>query len=143
MSPPGSATESDTSGRLLTVDEAQAGVFAAIAGPTEAEIAYLSAAAGRVLAEAVVSTTALPPWDNSAMDGYAVRAADTAGATDDEPVRLEVTGEVRAGSAPDVELRRGTAIRIATGAPVPPRTTPPTRCCRPTEGSRTSTRRAA
>jgi molybdopterin molybdotransferase len=55
------------------------------------------------------------------MDGYAIRAADTEGATEDQPVRLEVIGEVRAGQAPDVEVRRGAAIRIATGAPVPPR----------------------
>jgi molybdopterin molybdotransferase len=54
------------------------------------------------------------------MDGYAVRAADIASADDDAPVRLEVTGEVRAGSAPDRAVERGTAIRIATGAPLPP-----------------------
>ncbi len=82
---------------------------------------YLSDALGRVLAEPVTSTTDLPPWDNSAMDGYAVRAADTAGATEDGPVRLEVVGEVRAGQAPEVEVPRGGAVRIATGAPVPPR----------------------
>jgi molybdopterin molybdotransferase len=105
---------------LLSVEEARAAVLAAVPGPTDAEVAYLSEALGRVLAEPVVSTTALPPWDNSAMDGYAIRAADTAGATDDEPARLEVIGDVGAGRAPDVEVRRGTAVRIATGAPVPP-----------------------
>ena len=105
---------------LLTVEEALAAVLEAIPGPTEAELAYLSEAVGRVLAADVVSTTALPPWDNSAMDGYAIRAVDSAGATDDGPVRLEVVGEIRAGAAPDVEVRRGTAVRIATGAPVPP-----------------------
>jgi molybdopterin molybdotransferase len=54
------------------------------------------------------------------MDGYAIRAADVADATEDAPVRLEVVGDVGAGRAPDVEVRRGTAVRIATGAPVPP-----------------------
>ena len=62
------------------------------------------------------------------MDGYAIRAADTAGATEDAPVRLDVIGEVAAGRAPDVEVRRGgTAVRIATGAPVPPGATPSSR----------------
>jgi molybdopterin molybdotransferase len=106
---------------LLSVEEARDSVLAAIAGPTDVEIAYLPEALGRVLAEPVVSTTALPPWDNSAMDGYAIRSADTAAATEDGPVRLEVIGDVRAGQAPDAEVARGTAIRIATGAPVPPR----------------------
>ncbi len=95
-------------------------MFAAIAGPTEPEVAYLSEALWRVAAEPVVSPIALPPWDNSAMDGYAIRAADVASATDTDPTRLEVIGEVRAGQAPDVTVRRGTAVRIATGAPLPP-----------------------
>jgi molybdopterin molybdotransferase len=105
---------------LLSVEDALAAVLAAIAGPTDREVVFLSEALGRVLADPVVSTTALPPWDNSAMDGYAVRAADTTGARDDAPIRLDVTGEVRAGFAPEVEVRRGTAVRIATGAPLPP-----------------------
>lgn len=105
--------------RLLSVEEARDAVLAEIAGPTETEVAYLSEARGRILAEDVMSLTALPPWDNSAMDGYAIRAADVAAATDDRPVRLDVIGEVRAGSAPDVQVERGTAIRIATGAPIP------------------------
>ncbi len=66
----------------MSVEDARAAVLAAVAGPTEIEVVYLSEALGRVLAEPVASTTDLPPWDNSAMDGYAVRAADTAGATD-------------------------------------------------------------
>ena len=109
------------SDRLLTVEEARDAVLAAIPGPTEPELAFLSEARGRVLAEDVMSLTALPPWDNSAMDGYAVRAADVAGATEDSPVPLQVVGEVRAGTAPEREVERGTAIRIATGAPIPPR----------------------
>ena len=120
MTARGAAAEAEPSRRLRTVEEALTAVFAAIAGPTEPELAYLSEAVGRVLAEPVVSTTALPPWDNSAMDGYAVRSTDTAGATEEAPARLEVIGEVRAGAAPDVEVRRGTAVRIATGAPIPP-----------------------
>jgi molybdopterin molybdotransferase len=106
--------------RLLSVEEAQAQVFGAIAGPTPPEMAWLSEARGRVAAAPVVSPIALPPWDNSAMDGYAIRVADVASATEDAPARLEVIGEVRAGQAPDTPVRRGTAVRIATGAPVPP-----------------------
>jgi len=75
----------------------------------------LPAAPGRVLAEDVFSDVDLPPFDRSAMDGYAVRAADVAGA----PVTLTVTGELRAGQYPDHEVGPGEAIRIMTGAPVP------------------------
>jgi molybdopterin molybdotransferase len=107
--------------RLLSIEEARDAVLAAIDGPTEAEHAFLSEARGRVLAEDVMSLTALPPWDNSAMDGYAIRAADVAAATDATPVLLSVVGEVRAGTAPEADVDRGTAVRIATGALVPPR----------------------
>jgi len=73
-----------------------------------------------VAAEAVHSPIHLPPWDNSAMDGYAIRAADVRGATEGRPVRLVVVGEVRAGQARMQRLEDGTAVRIATGAAVPP-----------------------
>ncbi|HEX7347256.1 MAG TPA: gephyrin-like molybdotransferase Glp [Candidatus Limnocylindrales bacterium] len=110
-----------TTDRLLTVEEARDRVFAAIAGPTPSEVAWLSEALGRVAAERVTSPIALPPWDNSAMDGYAIRAGDTSAASDEAPVNLEVIGEVRAGQPPNTEVRHGTAVRIATGAPVPPK----------------------
>jgi molybdopterin molybdotransferase len=107
-------------GELLTVDAAQATVLAgtvplAAEGPVDPE-----AALGRVLAAPVVAATSLPPWDNSAMDGYAIHAADVAGASEDAPARLTVVGEARAGVVADVRVLDGTAIRIATGAPVPP-----------------------
>ena len=76
----------------------------------------LDDALGRVLAEDVVSDTDLPPFDRAAMDGYALRAADVAGA----PAALEVVGEVRAGQWPDLTVGPGQAVRIMTGAPVPP-----------------------
>jgi molybdopterin molybdotransferase len=106
--------------RLLSVDEARAQVLAAGHGPLPSESVPILAGLGRVLAEPVVAATSLPPWDNSAMDGYAIRAADTAGVTEAAPVSLRVTGEVRAGVAPDVAVEPGTAVRIATGAPIPP-----------------------
>jgi molybdopterin molybdotransferase len=80
-----------------------------------AEEVALDEALGRVLAEDVRSDLDLPPFDRSAMDGYAVRAADVASA----PVALEVVGEVPAGRWPDREVGPGQAIRIMTGAPVP------------------------
>ncbi|KRC46119.1 MULTISPECIES: gephyrin-like molybdotransferase Glp [unclassified Nocardioides] len=75
-------------------------------------------ARGRVLAEPVRASEPLPSFDNSGMDGYAVRAADVAGATDATPVTLPVEGDIPAG-APVGELAPGTTLRIMTGAPVP------------------------
>jgi molybdopterin molybdotransferase len=106
--------------RLLSVEEARERVFATIDGPTEPEIAWLSEARGRVAAAPLDSPIALPPWDNSAMDGYAIRAADVSTASEDAPVTIEVVGEIRAGEASEATVRRGTALRIATGARLPP-----------------------
>jgi molybdopterin molybdotransferase len=77
-------------------------------------------ALGRALAEDVHATVTLPPWDNSAMDGYAVRAEDVRGAGREREVALTVVGLIRAGDAPSTPVRAGEAIRIMTGAPVPP-----------------------
>ncbi len=76
-------------------------------------------AAGRVLAGPVVARTSLPPWDNSAMDGFAVRSGDVAGASAEHPVMLRVLGEVAAGHAPTRDVEGGTALRITTGAMLP------------------------
>lgn len=83
----------------------------------------LADAAGRALAEEIRSRVDHPPWDNSAMDGFAVRAADVEGARPDRPVRLPVAGEIHAGDPADAPLEPGTAVRVATGAPVPEGTT--------------------
>jgi molybdopterin molybdotransferase len=74
---------------------------------------------GQVLAEDVYSTIDIPPLDNSAMDGYALRAKDTRGASESSPRYLVVVGEVAAGSLPTKEVKPETAIRIMTGAPLP------------------------
>ncbi len=74
---------------------------------------------GQVLAEDIYSTIDIPPADNSAMDGYAVEAEDTYGASELEPRILPVVGEVAAGSISSEEVKPGTAIRIMTGAPLP------------------------
>lgn len=87
-----------------------------VALPTEG--VGLGAAVGRILAETVTSAWEFPGFDNSAMDGYAVRAADIAAATTEAPIALPVSGESRAGGTPPA-LRNGAAIRIMTGAPLP------------------------
>ena len=74
---------------------------------------------GQVLAEDIYSTVNVPPLDNSAMDGFALRAEDTHGASEASPRYLAVTGEIAAGSLPTTKVRPGTAIRIMTGAPLP------------------------
>jgi molybdopterin molybdotransferase len=75
---------------------------------------------GLVLAQDVPSPISLPPFDNSAMDGYAVRFVDVAGATVDEPVVLPVAADLPAGASDLQVLQPGTAHRIMTGAPLPP-----------------------
>jgi molybdopterin molybdotransferase len=80
----------------------------------------LEAALGRVPAEPVVARHALPGFARATVDGFAVRAADTYGASEGLPSYLELAGEVRMGRPPSVEVRPGTAAAIATGAPLPP-----------------------
>ena len=103
---------------MLTVAEAVARVTAGVE-PLPPERVPLLDAPGRVLAEAAVAPYTMPPWDNSAMDGYAVRAADVAGASAEAPVRLRVLETVAAGAFPTTPVRPGEATRIMTGAPLP------------------------
>ncbi|TMD45797.1 MAG: molybdopterin molybdotransferase MoeA, partial [Chloroflexi bacterium] len=79
----------------------------------------LPEARGRVLAEEIRSERDVPPFANSAMDGYAVRARDVAQASAAQPVRLRVLGEIRAGAAPPGSVQPQTALRIMTGAMIP------------------------
>jgi molybdopterin molybdotransferase len=90
------------------------------ARPLGAETLPAPEALGRVAAEAVVATRRLPPLDNSAMDGYALRAADARGAAPGRPALLPLAFEVAAGDATLRELPGGSAARIFTGAPLPP-----------------------
>src|SRR5439155_20257570 len=105
--------------RLLSLEEALGRLLDGVE-TLPAEMAPLQESAGRVLAADVYADVALPPWDNSAMDGFAVRAADVAEATTGRSVRLRVTGEIAAGQVPRGDVAPGTAQRIMTGAPLPP-----------------------
>ncbi|HUR95927.1 MAG TPA: hypothetical protein VMY76_15195, partial [Gemmatimonadales bacterium] len=104
-------------GGLLRLEEALVRMLDGLE-PLPAERVALEDAQGRVLADAIDSRLTMPPWDNSAMDGFAVRSADVVRATPDNPVVLEVIGESAAGRASGVEVREGTAVRILTGAPL-------------------------
>jgi len=99
---------------VLTVEQALQQILEC-ARPLGTERVDVRAALGRVLAEPIVSRRVIPPWPNSSMDGYAVRAVDTAAA----PVTLPVVARIQAGAAPDHVLGPGQAMRIFTGAPMP------------------------
>jgi len=103
---------------LISVEEALAEILSHVRPLNPERVAILDAL-GRVLAEEIVSDIDIPPFDNSAMDGYAVRAADVARASAESPVRLAVTGSVAAGYVSSGRVEPGTAIRIMTGAPLP------------------------
>src|SRR5262245_56560205 len=95
---------------LISIEEAQRLVVERLA-QLEAERVPIERAFGRVLAEQAVATTDVPPFASSAMDGYAVRAADT----ETPPTRLAVVGRVAAGSPETKELAAGEAMAISTG----------------------------
>ncbi len=103
---------------MLSVSEAKALVCAAFR-PVAAETVSVAAAAGRVLASDVAARVTQPPWDVSAMDGYAVRAKDTVSADEAKPVKFHLVGESAAGCGYKGRLEAGQAVRISTGAPVP------------------------
>ena len=102
----------------FSVQEASARILSG-ARPLPTESVRLRDALGRVLAEDVVSPIEHPPWDNSSMDGYAVRSADVAGASAEQPVVLPVLETIAAGRRPTLSIQPGTASRIMTGAPIP------------------------
>ena len=104
--------------QLLSVDTALDNILAAMK-TLDAETVSLPDAYDRVLAEAIVSPIDLPPFDNSAMDGYALRHEDSAAASSDSPATLSVAMDIMAGSAPERQLHPGHAARIMTGAPIP------------------------
>ncbi|MFI8514886.1 gephyrin-like molybdotransferase Glp [Streptomyces sp. NPDC085460] len=104
---------------LWSVDEHLADILATVRPLDPIELPLLDAQ-GCVLVEDVTVPVALPPFDNSSMDGYAVRVTDVAGATEEFPAVLTVVGDVAAGAGGLPEVGPGQAARIMTGAPLPP-----------------------
>src|SRR5438132_2294452 len=109
-----SPTSARAAERLLTVDEALERILARVSPLAPRNVPLLDSV-GRTLAADVVADRDVPPFRNSAMDGYAVRGADVATA----PVTLRVTGEIAAGATPKARVGAGEAMRIMTGAPMP------------------------
>jgi molybdopterin molybdotransferase len=103
---------------MMRLEEARARILEGVR-PLSADAVPLASALGRVAAEDVHARLTLPPWDNSAMDGFAVRSADVRAATADAPVRLRVVGESAAGHAPSAGVGAGTAVRVLTGGLLP------------------------
>jgi molybdopterin molybdotransferase len=103
---------------MLTVAEASERILAEVKA-LAAETVPLRQALGRVLAEDVSATVTMPPWSNSSMDGYAVRSADITPVMSGEPVKLRVIATIAAGESAPRALKRGEAMRIMTGAPIP------------------------
>jgi len=103
---------------MIPVEEALGIILDSVKPLSTHRVAILSAL-GKVLAEDIYAGDHIPPWDNSAMDGYAVRAADLAGASADRPIRLKVIEDLPAGRVSSREIGTGEAVRIMTGAPLP------------------------
>src|SRR2546430_6069585 len=103
---------------MLELEQARQRIFDCLSTlPSEA--VFLSEAAGRILTEPLIGTLDLPPVDNSAMDGYAVRAADLAQASRENPVTLQALGEIPAGSSATFTIMPRTCVRLFTGSPLP------------------------
>lgn len=103
---------------MITVEEARTYILKHFQ-PLEPERVHLLDALDRVLAEDVISDLNVPPFNNSAMDGYALRADDIGGATREKPTTLRVIGDIAAGYVTLKKIERGESMRIMTGAPMP------------------------
>jgi molybdopterin molybdotransferase len=104
---------------MISVEEARERILSFFERLEPASVPLLDAL-GQVLAEDVVAPFDIPPLDNTAMDGYAVRAADTTGASEEQPRELTVVADLAAGYVADRPVGEGEAMRIMTGAPMPP-----------------------
>ncbi len=103
----------------VTLEEARA-ILLENSRPVSAETVGLEECSGRIAAEDVKACANVPPFDRSPYDGYAFRAEDTKAASDKNPSVLRILEEIPAGGVPHKEVVRGTAVKILTGAPVPP-----------------------
>src|SRR5437667_137216 len=105
---------------MLELEEAQKRILAVISTLSPERITLGDGAVGRIFAESVDAPIDLPSFDNSAMDGYALRADDLKGASAETPVHLELRGQSPAGGVLPEAIAPGTCVRIFTGAPLPP-----------------------
>ena len=107
---------------MLSVNEAEGIILDLVRvlnAEKDSEIVSLDVARGRILAQTVTGKLDFPHWDNSAMDGYAVRYADVKDCSADNPISLEVVTEIAAGDRPTINIKSGQAARIFTGAMLP------------------------
>ena len=103
---------------LLSMEEALDRILVKM-NPLGSEFVHISETEGRVVSESLIAGISLPPWDNSAMDGYAVRASDLTSASPEVPAVLKCLGESPAGSVSDSVMVPGTCLRVFTGSPMP------------------------
>jgi molybdopterin molybdotransferase len=103
---------------MISVEEALKRILDSIS-PLGLEKVSILDALGRVIGEDICAGRAIPPKDNSAMDGYALRAEDTRGASSEKPILLEIVEDIPAGAIPIKRIEAGQAARIMTGAPLP------------------------
>src|SRR5947207_2727940 len=103
---------------MLELEQARQRIFDSLS-TLPSELALVSKAAGRIVAEPVIAPVDLPLFDNSAMDGFGVQAADLVAASREKPVTLHLLGEIPAGHSFSFQLKAGTCVRVFTGSPLP------------------------
>lgn len=104
----------------LEIEEAQEILNAQVEPITDSEEVALTELLGRTLAEDLVALRDQPPFPRSPLDGYAIRGEDSQGASEEHPVTLQVVGKIYAGEVYEGEIQSGQALRLMTGAPIPP-----------------------
>lgn len=104
---------------LIPLEQAQEIIIEKVR-PVDEELVFVAQALNRVLAKDVFAGINLPPFDRSPLDGYAIRAEDISQASAEQPVTLKISAEIPAGHFPETSLVPGEAIKILTGAPIPP-----------------------
>ncbi|ACK70655.1 molybdenum cofactor synthesis domain protein [Gloeothece citriformis PCC 7424] len=104
---------------MLSVNQAQTLILDLVQPLKDTEIISLDVAAGRILAQPIISQLDFPYWDNSAMDGYAVKFKDVQGCTQTQPAILDIVAEIPAGQNPSISIQSGQTARIFTGAMLP------------------------
>lgn len=113
-----SASDGKEAMKLISPEEARTVVLDQVKALSACETDILESL-GLVLAEDIVADVDIPPFDNSGMDGFAVKASDTRGASREKPVRLKIAGDQVAGWLSDMVVTPGVAVKITTGAPIP------------------------